>query len=112
MSTSDELREKWKQFWREYDRAHKAWLKLPLPRPTYPRIPFPDELKGLTCGAHARRTGKPCRRRDINKGARCPLHGGMSTGPRTPEGKARSSQNWKRRRNLCTNKLHMDFDNH
>lgn len=41
-----------------------------------------------TCGAHARSTGKPCQAPPRANG-RCKLHGGKSTGPRTPEGKAR-----------------------
>jgi len=38
------------------------------------------------CGAHARTTGAPCRAKALPNG-RCKLHGGMSTGPRTIEGK-------------------------
>ena len=34
----------------------------------------------------------------IVRGLRCKFHGGMSTGPKTPEGKARSAQNGKKRR--------------
>jgi hypothetical protein len=39
------------------------------------------------CGAK-NRAGKPCRCPTMGNG-RCHLHGGKSTGPRTPEGKAR-----------------------
>lgn len=42
----------------------------------------------ILCDAHARTTGKPCRASAMRNG-RCKLHGGMSTGPRTPEGRAR-----------------------
>lgn len=42
-----------------------------------------------TCGAHARTTGKPCRAPGNGAGGRCKLHGGRSTGPKTPEGLAR-----------------------
>lgn len=38
------------------------------------------------CGAHARTTGAPCRAKALPNG-RCKLHGGMSTGPKTPEGR-------------------------
>jgi len=38
------------------------------------------------CGAHARTTGSPCRAKALPNG-RCKLHGGMSTGPKTLEGK-------------------------
>lgn len=48
-----------------------------------------------TCGAHCRTTGRPCRARvclrpDGTIGKRCRLHGGLSTGPRTGEGRARA----------------------
>src|SRR5215831_10267524 len=47
------------------------------------------------CGARSKRTGKPCRGAAMPNG-RCKLHGGKSTGPRTPEGLARSRRaNWK-----------------
>lgn len=52
------------------------------------------------CGAYARSTGEPCRapaHRDPATGkprnGRCKLHGGKSTGPRTPEGRARALRN-------------------
>jgi hypothetical protein len=32
---------------------------------------------------------EPCQCRLLLKGKKCRFHGGMSTGPRTPEGKAR-----------------------
>ncbi len=38
------------------------------------------------CGAHARTTGAPCRAKALPNG-RCKLHGGMSTGPKTLEGR-------------------------
>jgi hypothetical protein len=41
------------------------------------------------CGAKTRK-GAPCQAQGRGKGGRCKLHGGMSTGPKTPEGKARS----------------------
>lgn len=48
----------------------------------------PREPPKKRCGAHARSTGKPCRAAAMENG-RCKLHGGMSTGPKTPEGLAR-----------------------
>ena len=46
------------------------------------------------CGARSKRTGKPCQGAAAN--GRCKLHGGKSTGPRTPEGLERSRRaNWK-----------------
>ena len=38
------------------------------------------------CGAHARTTGAPCKAKALPNG-RCKLHGGLSTGPRSAEGK-------------------------
>jgi hypothetical protein len=45
--------------------------------------------------ARPKRTGKPCRAAAMPNG-RCKVHGGKSTGPRTPEGLERSGRaNWK-----------------
>lgn len=58
--------------------------------------------KGLIkpCGAHARTTGQPCRCLKVYRGGRCKFHGGLSTGPRTVEGKARAlramREGWRR----------------
>jgi hypothetical protein len=53
------------------------------------------------CEAHARTTGRPCRAHALQNG-RCKLHGGMSTGPRTLEGRARIAaaqrKRWAKRR--------------
>src|SRR5258708_38855266 len=47
------------------------------------------------CGARSKRTGKPCQGAAMPNG-RCKLHGGKSTGPRTPEGLERSRRgDWK-----------------
>ena len=54
---------------------------------------FPAHCRGLTCGAKTRK-GTPCQRRDLyGPGARCRLHGRLSTGPKTPEGKQRAALN-------------------
>ena len=42
------------------------------------------------CGAKARRTGLPCRAPACRGKARCRLHGGKSTGPKTAAGLERS----------------------
>jgi hypothetical protein len=42
------------------------------------------------CGAFARSTGKPCRCKLLYRGGKCRLHGGLSTGPKTAEGKQRA----------------------
>jgi len=48
------------------------------------------ELRNKPCGARTK-AGLPCRRKGLGKGGRCPNHGGLSTGPRAPEGRARIS---------------------
>lgn len=47
------------------------------------------------CGARTRgaRGGRPCQAQGIGAGGRCKFHGGMSTGPRTDEGRARALAN-------------------
>lgn len=66
------------------------------PRPVEPRPPdcprLPDELRSLTCGAKTR-AGTPCKRVDLYESGRCRFHGGLSTGPLTPEGKQRAALN-------------------
>ncbi|HGN9221808.1 MULTISPECIES: HGGxSTG domain-containing protein [Klebsiella/Raoultella group] len=42
----------------------------------------------MTCGATTRK-GTPCKMTALYTSGRCKLHGGMSTGAKTPEGKAR-----------------------
>jgi hypothetical protein len=54
-----------------------------------------DPTKAQRCGAKTRR-GTPCRRAAernpwTGRKSRCWLHGGLSSGPRTPEGKAQSA---------------------
>src|SRR5215207_1589781 len=47
------------------------------------------------CGARRKRDGKPCCQPAMPNG-RCRVHGGLSTGPRTPEGLERSRKSdWK-----------------
>jgi hypothetical protein len=72
----------------------------PLEREPIDRVRARSEalLKGNAaprCGARSKRTGNPCRGPAMRNG-RCKLHGGKSTGPRTPEGLERSRRaNWK-----------------
>lgn len=40
----------------------------------------------IHCGAYARSTGQPCKAKTLANG-RCKNHGGLSTGPRTLEGR-------------------------
>ena len=47
----------------------------------------------LRCGAKSKRSGRPCRLKALYACGRCKFHGGLSTGPKTLEGKARSAAN-------------------
>ena len=93
MSTP-ELRKILKKHYQESDKIYLEWDKRDCeePRPKLP--PFPPECLGMTCGAKTR-AGTPCKRIDLEANGRCKLHGGLSTGPRTEEGKKRSSLNGK-----------------
>lgn len=53
---------------------------------------FPVVIKGLTCGARNRQ-GQPCGSKQLYKNGRCRYHGGLSTGPKTMEGKRRAALN-------------------
>lgn len=64
------------------------------PEPGDTRRGIPPDYDGSDprlCNAHTR-SGKPCRAMKLAHG-RCKWHGGLSTGPRTPEGKARCTAN-------------------
>lgn len=76
------LRRLWCDYWAEFDRTVAEGK----------RLVFPAELQNMTCGARNRKN-LPCKRTDLCRNGRCKFHGGLSTGPRTVEGKARSSQN-------------------
>src|SRR6478672_11148771 len=70
----------------ERARAMLAAGKLHLLVPKERRVP--DTTRKL-CGAFARSTGKPCAAPGKGRGGRCKLHGGMSTGPKTEQGRQR-----------------------
>jgi hypothetical protein len=68
---------------KQTDEAHTAWQKALQAAQEAPR-----------CGARTR-SGASCRGAAMANG-RCRMHGGPSTGPRTPEGLARSRRaRWK-----------------
>jgi hypothetical protein len=71
---------------------HAGWAAGGYRFPPPPSLPFPDELRGLACGAKTR-SGSPCKRTDIYLNGRCKFHGGLSTGPKTPAGRARAVAN-------------------
>src|SRR5262245_21189899 len=62
------------------------------------------ELRNKLCGARTR-SGHPCQRKGLGKGGRCRNHGGMSTGPRTPEGRARLSTLLKARNRSASSRV-------
>ena len=45
------------------------------------------------CGARTKSTGEPCQIKDVYSNGRCKFHGGLSTGPKTKEGKVKSARN-------------------
>lgn len=53
---------------------------------------FPNEFHYLRCGAKTR-AGTPCKMKSIYSNTRCKLHGGLSTGAKTKEGKAKVAMN-------------------
>lgn len=56
------------------------------------RPPVPEVCRDLRCGARTRQ-GTPCRQRGAGNNLRCRFHGGLSTGPKTAEGKRRAALN-------------------
>ena len=84
------LRKAYQDYWRGY-REHTQ-------SPDWPRNgqypPVPDAISGLNCGARTR-AGTPCKRIDLYWSGRCKFHGGLSTGPTTENGKAKSRDNGK-----------------
>lgn len=107
---SADLKKLWRVWHEENGRIFQAWeeqrdaweehndgsFNIPLTT-----IPIPPELYGLACGARTR-AGTPCKRRDIYLNCRCKFHGGLSTGPTTPEGKKRAAKNGLRPKNKRT----------
>ena len=88
----NDLRTRLRAYSGRRDRIFAEWMERGCghPPPSFP--PLPDDLRGLACGAKTRK-GTPCKRTDIYRNGRCKLHGGLSTGPKTAEGKRRSAAN-------------------
>ena len=57
----------------------------------------PGETRLWRCGAKRKRDGSTCQAKPFANG-RCKFHGGMSTGPRTAEGRVRSLSNLRQNR--------------
>lgn len=84
----DALRRLWRRHCDLSDAIAAAWAATGYQHPPPERPVMPEELRGLCCGAKTR-AGTPCKLTSIYRNGRCKLHGGLSTGPTTPEGKAR-----------------------
>jgi hypothetical protein len=71
---------------------------VPLDWSTYAQmISKENEMRLKTkCGAHARSTGNPCQAKAMTNG-KCKNHGGMSTGPKTQEGRQAIAQSTRQR---------------
>ena len=51
----------------------------------------------VVCGAKTTRKGTPCKNKSEPGRRRCKFHGGMSTGPKTPEGRERIAEALRKR---------------
>ena len=81
----DEKRKLFREWWAQAAAAEAAGRYVPR---------FPTYLRGLTCGT-IKRDGRPCGSKTLCANGRCKFHGGASTGPTSPEGRARALANLK-----------------
>ncbi|MFC6378358.1 MULTISPECIES: HGGxSTG domain-containing protein [unclassified Tatumella] len=68
---------------------------------------MPDDLADLRCEAKTR-AGTPCKRKDIYQNGRCKFHGGLSSGAKTAEGKARQLagyRHWQEKQGMRKDKI-------
>lgn len=111
--SDQEKRRRLKAYWAEFYRVEALSHQLQLadaerraeffvtrgfwpPPPILPSYPeFPSACEGMTCGAKAKSTGGPCKSKDIHRSGRCRFHGGLSTGPKTANGKLAALGNLK-----------------
>lgn len=91
-----DLKKRWREHLDEREAMFAAWRARGYSYPPPATVPFPDDLRDLTCGAKNRQGG-PCRNRDIYRNGRCRFHGGLSTGPKSVEGRAQARSNLGRR---------------
>jgi len=75
------------------DRFNRAFIAANIPDPIPARFLLPKHppTRRPLCGAMNRK-GTPCKARALPGKRRCKFHGGMSTGPKTPEGRARIAE--------------------
>lgn len=77
------------------DTAFKRWADSGYKHSAKPvREPMPEWMADMRCEATTR-AGTPCKLKTIYRNGRCKLHGGMSTGAKTPEGKARQLEGYR-----------------
>ena len=87
-----ELRKRLKRYSKEHERIFALWQENGFQHPP-PKFPdYPEECKNMTCGAKTR-AGHPCKSKAIFSNGRCKFHGGLSTGPKTLEGRRKSALN-------------------
>lgn len=89
----DELRRRFVAHWRAVDQICERARSEGLLPGDYTLPAYPEELRGLTCGALSKRTSEPCRQTTLYANGRCKFHGGLSTGPTSEAGKAQSRRN-------------------
>lgn len=86
------LRKILKAYYRDHKEASDRWWNKGRCDGPKADVPYPEECRGMMCGAKTR-SGKPCKQTNIFDNGRCKFHGGMSTGPTTPEGRRQSAIN-------------------
>jgi hypothetical protein len=91
LSTADQ-RKRLKAYYTNFNVMYAEWLAYGDIHQRPKIEPLPDELKSLRCSAKTR-TGTPCKQKAIFINGRCKWHGGLSSGPKTAEGKKRSAMN-------------------
>lgn len=65
----------------------------------FERLPIVPKDQRPLCGARCR-SGQPCQARCVLHKKRCRLHGGLSSGPKTAEGRARIAESNRRQAKL------------
>ena len=90
----DELRIRYKNYYKQWGQLKQKLIDSGLDEyETYAHMPaYPREFHELRCGAKTR-AGTPCKMNCIYSNGRCKLHGGLSTGPKSTEGKAQTAKN-------------------
>lgn len=93
MSTPEQRR-RLRDYYAALHHWHDEWVAAGYPHASRFTSPpqIPSDLAALQCGAKTRQ-GHPCKRTDIYLSGRCKFHGGLSTGPKTPEGRAQCALN-------------------